>query len=582
MSEIGSLTSREDARKSRRRLRDGGLEMMLLMSPEETMRWVEEAPLRLVAAAVVDVGRRTKTGDLRERLCPAVISRDSWDRWWKRVQPALKDSPQFEYDGRKGTRLKGRVEEVDFVSFSELAPPAKSKPATKRADKKKTTAATRLADWVTWLHADDIVPMPTGASGPPDTLIPVIQKTAAALTPRAVERLAGAVEERVVYVANPPKSAPLYLDCLVTGLNRLGELREASVVPLRRIVTLSAHLVEMIDRDECAGLVTWLADYVSKGGANVAMAVNALLQVSREVPDGTQRLVARVHTALDAPARIAFWRQLLASSPGQAERPPVEQWLRNLTPEERCEVASSLLVAVRDDNADSQIDSMLPTLWRLANANQCYQLFDAIALRWLLHGQLLPGAKIIVEEVAKAFDRNGQGNLDSPVSEPWKRMIQSAARREVEQIHRDTEGRVADLRGKLRDTETELERMRRQARHFQGELQNATHRAALEVSGNAIEVLGGTLQNMVAPPSLISTEIADVKAKMELALRTLDAEMFGEIDEVEPYDPVLHEADPVPTIGTPVRITAPGVRYKTAKDKSRVMIKKKAHPEVNP
>ncbi len=576
MSEIGRLTSRDDTKKSPRRLRDDGLEMMLIVEPEETRRWVEDAPLRLVAAAVVDVGRRTKTSDLKDKLSPAVISDYSWRSWWPRVQNALKTSPHFDYDSRKGTRLKVPAAQVDSVSLGELLPPPRSTQASMR----KPSPATRLVDWVTWMQADKAGPMPTGVSGPPDALVQIIEKMATVVTPRVVDRLAGAVEERVVLAAKPPKATPLYLECLVAGLYRMSELHEATVVPLRRIVVLSVRLVETLDRDDCEAIVSWLADYASKGGDNIAMVANAILQVSREIPDGTQRLVSMVHASLNAPARIELWQQLLASSPGQADRPPVEQWLRNLTFEERCAVESALLVVVQGDNADLQIDSMLSTLWKLASANQRHQLFDAIALRWLLHAQLLPGAETIVQEVAESFDRNGQGNVDSLVSEPWKKMIQSAARREVERVRKDKDDQTSDLRGQLKDAEAELERMRRQTRHFQSELQNATHRAALEVSGNAIEVLGSTLQDLAVRSTPMSTDISDVKAMMELALRTLNAELFGEIDEVEPYDPGLHETNHAPTIGTAVRVTAPGVRYKIAKDKSRVMIKKRTQPEV--
>ena len=215
-------------------------------------------------------------------LSPAIISEESWKRWWDRVRNALKTSPQFDYDSSKGTRLKVAAAQVDSVSLSDLAPPSKNT----QASKKKSNPATRLADWMTWIQADQAVPIPAGASGPPDTLVQIIETMAAAVTPRAVGRLASAVEERVVFVRKPPKATPQYLDCLVASLNRLGELHEVHVIPVRRIVTLSARLVETVDRGECVGLVTWIADYVSQGDANVAMVVNALLQVSREVPDG--------------------------------------------------------------------------------------------------------------------------------------------------------------------------------------------------------------------------------------------------------------------------------------------------------
>ena len=71
VSDSGYLMSRDEAMKSLHRLRDEGLEARLVLAPEETRRWVEDSPLRLVAAALVDVGRRTKTKDIREKLSPS-------------------------------------------------------------------------------------------------------------------------------------------------------------------------------------------------------------------------------------------------------------------------------------------------------------------------------------------------------------------------------------------------------------------------------------------------------------------------------------------------------------------------------
>ena len=575
-SDPGRLMSRDKAMKSLSRLRNEGLEARLVLAPEETRRWVEESPLRLVAAAIVDVGRRTETSDLKDKLSPAVINVDSWRRWWTRVQNALKESRQFDYDSRNGTRLKVPVTEVYSVSFSDLPLPSKKT----QAGRKKINAATRLADWVRWMQADEASAMPTGASGPPDALIPIIEDMPAEITPRAVERLAGAIEERVISASKPPKSTPLFLDSLVAGLYRWCKLPKTDDIPVAEITKLAAHLLEVSDESEPESIVNWLADYASTSTCNVRIAANAMLLASQKMPDGTQRLLGRLHNSLDDSTRIAIWQQLLASSPGQAVRPPVEQWLRTLTPEERCTVVSSLLVTVRDDSSGLGIDSLLRTEWNLANTKHRHRLFDAIALSWILRAQLLPDTETIIQEVAESLGREDQETAVTLISNPWNKMIQSAARIEVERVREDKDQQITDLRERLLDAKAELERTRRQARHFQGELQNATHRAALEVSRSAIEVLGGTLQSIIAQPSPLSTEVADITAKMELALRTLNAELFGRIGETEPYEPSLHEVDPVPTLGTEVRVTAPGVRYKMAVDRSAVIIKKRAQAEV--
>ena len=188
------LMSRDEAKKTLSRLDEQGLEARLFLAPEETRRWVDEAPLRLVAATLVDAGRRrAKTKDIRERLSPAVVDHETWNRWWGRVQNKLKDSPQFDYDAWKGTRLRSPANEVDSVSFSELSPPSKNT----QTNRKPSSAATRFAEWVIWIQSEEPGEMPRG-QGPPDALISVINNMPETITPRVVRRLADAVELRVL------------------------------------------------------------------------------------------------------------------------------------------------------------------------------------------------------------------------------------------------------------------------------------------------------------------------------------------------------------------------------------------------
>ena len=572
VSDTGRLMSRDNAKKSLSRLRDEGLEARLVLAPEETRQWVEEAPLQLVAAALLDVGRRTKTSDLKDKLSPAVVSIDSWRVWWTRVQNALKTSPQFDYDSKNGTRLRVPATKVDSVSFGELPSPSKST----QADRKKTNAATRLADWVTWMQADEAGPMPTGTSGPPDALIPVIENMPAAITPKVVERLVGAIEERIVSANRPPKSTSMFLDTLVAGLYRWSELHNSSEMPVLKITTLAARLLEASDNDEHESFVNWLADYSSKSSDNASMAADAMLHASRKAPDGTQRLLSRVHNLLDEAAQIAFWQQLLASSPGQAVRSPVEQWLRTLTPEERCTVVSSLLVTARDDSSGLGIDSLLRMEWKLANTKQRHRLFDAIALNWLLYARLLPNTETIVREVAESLNNDSREHVGSLISNPWSNMIQSAARLEIEQVRQDKDRQIADLRVQLRDTKVDLERTATQKRYVQGELHNASRVAVLDITRDAIIVLGDALQGLAASMIPPSREVSDVKDKITLSLSTLGTEPFGEVGQVVPFEPGLHEVHPPPAAGVPVRITAPGMRFFKGMDSPLIMIRMQA------
>ncbi len=567
--------NRDEAKKSLSRLDEQGLEARLFLAPEETRRWVDEAPLRLVAATLVDTGRgRAKTKDIREKLSPAVVDHQSWNRWWGRVQNKLKESPQFDYDAREGTRLRAPAHEVESVSLSELSPPSKNTQTTRRP----SSPATRFADWVIWIQSDEPGEMPRG-QGPPDALVSIVENVPEAIAPRVARRLADAIESRVLSQRNPGRLAPLFVEAFVAGLYRWSESRSAPDIPLGQIATLLARLLEAPGEAGHEGGPKWLADYTSKDEEHVGAVANAVLRASQIAPDGAQRLVARLHGTLDEPMRLAFWQHLLTFSPGQAAKPPLEQWIRNLTPDARCEIVSSLLIMARDDDSVLGIGSPLRTVWRLADANQRHKLFDAIALSWLLHGRLLPGTETIVGEVSKALEQGEGGKVDSLVSPLWKEMIDSAARSEIERIREETARQIDDKDARLREHKSDLERTEKYANFLQGENRKARSGAELEITRDAIGVLGIALQDLALHSAPKSQAITDVESRITLALLTLGVKQFGKVGKTAPYDPVIHDANPSPTTGTPVKIVAPGLRYSRRDDTPTTLVKMRVQTE---
>ena len=566
---------RDEAKKTLSRLDEQGLEARLFLAPEETRRWVDEAPLRLVAATLVDAGRgRAKTKDIRERLSPAVVDHETWNRWWGRVQNKLKDSPQFDYDAKKGTRLRSPANEVVSVSFSELPPPSKNT----QNDRKPSSATTRFAEWVIWIQSEEPREMPRG-QGPPDALISVINNMPETVTPRVVRRLADAIELRVLSPKNPTKSAPLFVESFVAGLYRWSESRTAQEIPVGEIATLLARLLEAAGEAKHEDVAKWLADYASKDEENAGAVANAVLRASQVAPDGAQRLVAKVHSTLDEPTRLAFWQHLLTFSPGQATKPPLEQWVKVLTPDERCEIISSLLIMVRDDDSFLAIGSPLRIVWRLADANQRYKLFDAIALSWLLRARPLPGTETIIREVSEALQQDDAEKVGSRVPSPWKEMVYSAARSEIERIREEAVRQMDVKDTRLRKLETELERTKGHAAFLQGENRKARREAELEITRDAINVLGIALQSLATHSVPKPQEISDVESRISLALLTLGVKQFGNLGETVTFDPAIHDANPSPAPGTPVKIIAPGLRYSRREDTPITLVKVQVQAE---
>ena len=93
--------TQELAHRALKRLPPNGLEAKLIYEPERIKKWSREAPLKLVAIALVDLGRPARPSDLQSKLARQDILDMKWTAWWKRVQPILKQSPYFRirYDG---------------------------------------------------------------------------------------------------------------------------------------------------------------------------------------------------------------------------------------------------------------------------------------------------------------------------------------------------------------------------------------------------------------------------------------------------------------------------------------------------
>lgn len=90
----------------------GGLAAYLYADPEKVLSWVNAGQLRLVGAALADLGGAGRTKDLQERLEKPVLSLVSvkWTPWWtNKVQPSLKESEYFEFQKPHTYRLKEGV-----------------------------------------------------------------------------------------------------------------------------------------------------------------------------------------------------------------------------------------------------------------------------------------------------------------------------------------------------------------------------------------------------------------------------------------------------------------------------------------
>ena len=126
-----------------------GLSAYLYSDPEEVLSWVNAGQLRLVGAALSDLGGTGERKDLQDRLEKPVLSlvKEKWTPWWRKVQPILKGSEYFEFQKPHTYRLREDVL-VEHIQVEPLVLEAKAKkttPARKKSEgSKRSTHAAEL------------------------------------------------------------------------------------------------------------------------------------------------------------------------------------------------------------------------------------------------------------------------------------------------------------------------------------------------------------------------------------------------------------------------------------------------------
>ena len=549
---------------SRGMIAQEGLEASLSRDREVTLRWVEEAPLRLVAAVLIDArGRRARIADIKAALTREVIKVQDWDRWWNVVRFGLRESRHFSYSPREPVRLRTpNPVEVDSDSLDDLRTAARrAQTATGKPRESSVPAPSiiGLGGWILWVQADEDEPMPK--SIPPADFVKFLRKLPESVTSTAISRLTGGIKQRLLDSKQRPaeKSVEMWQESLVSALTRWSELSDPPRISFEALVALTAYALEVLGQQEFKDVVAWLAAYTSERGENVEIVSSALLSTSPEAQEGTERLLAMMVGLLEAPVRIALWQRLIRLGLILPTRPPMGRWVRVLGQDDKSELFSGLLADVRDESSVMELGSLLGAEWRLSDAKQRHRLFDAVALGWVLHRRSLPDVRSAMIEALAAVDDDyeSEGSLMSE----WRGLVFSSSANEVRRVREDRDRQVGDLDRRLKETEGELARVSRRARFLEGENRTKRSTAELEISRDAITVLGVALQGLSGTSTPKPQEIKDVEASITLALSTLGAKPIGEIGEVVPFDPAQHETSPTPATGTTVVVTAPGLRY---------------------
>ena len=129
------------ARSSLTILLPNGLEALFIKFPEKLANWSEEASLKLIGAALADINKPAKPMEIRNRIENKHLLKTSWDNWWKRVQPALRDSPQFVKNSNGSYELAVSPEQIPEI-------PLPAAPQKKKKEVVNSAAAKEIASKV--------------------------------------------------------------------------------------------------------------------------------------------------------------------------------------------------------------------------------------------------------------------------------------------------------------------------------------------------------------------------------------------------------------------------------------------------
>ncbi len=233
-----------------------GLEAQTWNGPEEVRSWIDQAPLKLIAAAIADIGDAPKVGEIKNALQGQGRIFDGDMKfspsWWNRArEAAAADSRHFLAVRSKSNSITAirLIGDVDNVPVGPLPPlPPKTNPVTL---------------WEKWLN--DETPDPPALSGPPKP--PKSVSNALAKWPtrgidKALHQTMWGAEEFLKSGSNSSQVAAAWLEALSRASLRWIECTWPDSE--KRLTDRTAELIERLSRHtKPSGLSLFLAGALS-------------------------------------------------------------------------------------------------------------------------------------------------------------------------------------------------------------------------------------------------------------------------------------------------------------------------------
>ena len=537
-----------------------GLEELRLDRLDEVQSWVNEAPLKLVAAALTDIRGMAKAGAVKERLEGLVLEAgEKWQPWWDQVRPAVVDSEYFRTDRNKKGAITAIGLRSGYYANDVPAEPLPPKPA--KAPKKK---AATLTDWKRWLLSE--------AGGSPPGRFPTknVSGVLAKWPPKTIgQALRGAIQGAEEYLESggaSARDAAGWLEAVSRATLRWRECvgPDSGDGLTERTGKLTTRLAQVAGYDKGAGDWLLLAGALSgqpdAWRREFAAGMWAAFQDSR---DGARDLLmaSSVQPGHKDQAYLALEIALAAFDangliPGHSQ---LDRLLDIVPARERVQVIQNLIL--RSSAGDAPGEKVLDYV---ANSRHAAKLtapaerLDTLALASIKlsegQGQAIDLASLEIGEALAGSSADEHGPAWRGLLADGRKRISDMSKRKAGEL----ESQRLAYETMLEEMSCEKKRLKSRVDNLRAEIAAGRETSRLGILEDILTVIGEAIQSLRQRNGSPEEALRDVETSLALALRAGGAEEFGKVGETAVYNPRFHQAESQIPTESPVRVSAPG------------------------
>ena len=541
---------------------EDGLQAQLRANPEEVLTWVDKAPLRLIGATLADMQGSGKAGDMQERLERRVleVADVRWQTWWKKVQPAVKESNFFRYD-KQVYSLAPSVQ-AESIPLEPVSP----RPTIRSvSDKREGQSSQSLQTWLKWLWDREDNPPPGNL--PPRDLASVIGIYPEDISSQASRRLIAGAAEVTTRPNTTNRAHQVWLELILKIAERNGSLStdDASAELPPGLPGVLAQLLASVRPAESAEQhLQSLKNVIDgKNRARIELAAG-IWQLWRSNPEDGQRLAGILSSQLNDRQKTSLTGDVIAaalSDPNYTQEYPLDRLIDRLRPFSiQRAILTAVLWAAQGMAPQTKLANYAVTRFHRGNSADDPGALDVMvaAAIMLPEGQehLLPTVAAFYRDALQASADTGYSPLVSSLVEETVHQTMSATQALQTQLADERQGHETALSA-LRSEE---QRLRTHITTLRAELASDREASKLDVRRDMLQAIASTLDTLSSGHDSQESLVRDVEASLRLALQAGDADFYGAIGAAVEFDSTLHQTSESVEQGAHVTVRRQGIR----------------------